>query len=67
MSDTVPGGEKEAGHKYHPGAHHAVQTSTLRREAERQESLKEERREVPLSSGSGRGGVSHPVERHNAK
>lgn len=34
---------------------------------ERQESLKEERWEVPLSSASGTGGVSHPVERHNAK
>lgn len=34
---------------------------------DRQDSLKEERREVPLSSASGTGGVSHPVERHNAK
>lgn len=30
---------------------------------ERRQQLKEERREVPLSSGSGRGGVSHHVER----
>lgn len=50
-----------------PGAHIAVETWTLRRAVKRQQLLKEERREVPLSSGSGRGGVSHPVERYNAK
>lgn len=31
------------------------------------ESLKEERQDVPLSFGFSRGGVNHPVERHNAK
>ena len=58
--------QAEAGPKYYPGAIRAVETSTQRKE-NRQESLEEERREVPLSSGSGRGGVSHPDERHDAK
>lgn len=32
VSDTVPGGGKEGGHKYHTNANQAVETSTRRKE-----------------------------------
>lgn len=59
-------GEKETWHKYHIGAHHAVETSTLRKE--RRDGRRWRKKEGTFPSRlAHREGVSHPVERHNAK
>lgn len=60
-------GEEEEGHKYHPGSNHAVQTLTLGKKCSVRSNCRERDRKFPLSSGCGRGGVTHPAECHNAK